>query len=131
MKYQAAGILSIALIILATALGGVKTIGYSTECTDGVDNDGETDVDLVDNECFMYPYSDGNGEGPPEGPMFEGASYASLFQYHLTFSAPEDIEPNICFADAIGMYGQVEGDQEKFNQYLMSNPEINCQGQGP
>lgn len=130
MKYQAAGVLGIALIILATALGGVKTIGYSSECTDGIDNDGETDVDLIDNECFNYPYSDGSGESPHSGAVFEGSSYASLFDYHVLYSEPAALVNNICFADATLMYQNVEGDQSKFDEYVIQN-DISCQGQGP
>lgn len=130
MKYQAAGVLGIALIVLATALGGVKTIGYSSECTDGVDNDGETDVDLLDNECFFYPFSDGAGESPGGGALFEGQSYASLFDYHVLYSDPADVEANICFGDALGMYQNVQGDQQKFDDYVLEN-NVSCQGQGP
>lgn len=130
MKYKAAGVMGIALIILATALSGVETIAYSSECTDGVDNDGETDIDLTDNQCFFYPYTDGNGEGVYDGPMFSGASYASLFDYHIIYSEPADIEGNICFANALLAYENVQGDQEKFDNYVIENG-INCQGQGP
>ena len=132
MKYQAAGVLGIALIILATALSGVKTITYSTECTDGVNNDGseDPDIDIMDVQCFEYPYSDGNGESIFDGQMFAGKSYASLFDYHITYSDPPAIEQNICFGDALNMYDNVPGDKDKFDAYVELN-DINCQGQGP
>jgi hypothetical protein len=66
--YRAGAILAVFLFIVAASFTGkFEPISYSEECTDGSDNDGdvgavEGGIDPEDLLCFVYLFSDGNGE---------------------------------------------------------------------
>lgn len=95
------------LAILAGALTGkgLVTIGINAECEDGLDNDGDQDIDIADQQCFEYPYADGNGESDtPVNERYTGSNYVSLFDWHLA-NAPAGSEASIiCTALGFGYY---------------------------
>lgn len=110
------------MAILAGALTGkgVVTIGIHADCQDGLDNDGDQDVDFGDNECYQYPYSDGAGESPtPMSERYQSNNYVSLFDWHLE-NAPPGLEPDVvCVALAFGYYNDV--DAQKASQWVDEN----------
>lgn len=95
------------LAILAGALTGkgVVTVGISAECEDGLDNDADLDIDIGDQQCFEYPYADGNGESDtPMNERYVSTNYVSLFEWHLQ-NSPQGAEDSIiCTALGFGYY---------------------------
>lgn len=125
----ALGLLFIGLI-LATALTGTAPIGYHEECINGADDDADTAVDGLDQECFNYPFADGNGESNTVvADRYNGNAYASLFEYHLAYGGDvQQTTDGICFALATGMYGP--DDTEAAGMWIDEN-QIDCGGAGP
>lgn len=85
-------IIAIFMFMLAFALTG-KTIipeapvGIHAQCEDGIDNDGDTNIDIQDDDCYYYPFADGGGEylttTGAGGKAWSSSSYSiSLWQYH-------------------------------------------------
>ena len=129
--YQSGAIVAIFLLLIASAFSGSgqTVIGIHEECKDGIDNDGDSDIDIGDNECFFYPYEDGNAEDPtPVNERYTANNYVSLFDYHLENSPPGVDESTICFALATNAYN--ESDEAKANAWVNEN-EVDCAGQGP
>lgn len=50
------------LLFVAISIKGSNSVGIHPDCTDGQDNDGDGSIDHHDDDCFAYPYADGNGE---------------------------------------------------------------------
>lgn len=95
------------LAILAGALTGkgVLTVGINAECEDALDNDGDQDIDIGDQQCFEYPYADGNGESDtPMNQRYASTNYVSLFEWHLQNSPAGSEDSVICSALGFGYY---------------------------
>lgn len=123
-----------ALLLFAIAMGaafqGAPSIGYAEECTNGVDDDADTYADGLDDDCFNYPFKDGNGEShTPVADRYNGAGYLSLFEYHRDYTGtPEETANAVCFAGATGMYSPQ--DDSAAQAWIQANG-VNCQGSGP
>ena len=112
--------------MLANALAGTTfgIVGIDSQCLDGLDNDADTFTDIQDNECFNYPYEDGNGETLTEpGDQFNARNYVSLFEYHRDNSGtdPQIILENVCFAATLGLYDDVGNDLDAAGIYIQEN----------
>lgn len=123
-----------ALLFFAIAMGaafqGSSPIEYAEECTNGLDDDADTGADGLDDDCFNYPFKDGNGESnTPVADRYNGAGYVSLFEYHRDYTGTaEYTESAVCFAQATGMYSPQ--DDSAALAWIQEN-EVNCQGSGP
>ena len=79
------------LTLLAVSFTGGKTqgVGFSKECTDGINNDPGIDsvIDGEDPACLSYPYADGLGEtNTPIGPDYQADYYEySLWDYQWEY----------------------------------------------
>ena len=110
--------------IIASAFGGSVSSGVTIhqECEDGIDNNGNFDIDIGDLGCFEYPYSDGNGEDetPIEDRYKSNTPYPSLLNYHIdnTTPGPEE-EAVICSALAFGLYDPE--DSQSASEYIAAN----------
>lgn len=125
-------ILALVLLLLATAFTGINTpLGYSSECTDGLDNDGDLNaidggIDVEDDSCFYYPYNDGNGES--DTPINERYNsirdYPSLFEYHRDYGG----FVFVCDAYAQGLYDSNPLEKIDANTWLDGSGglRINC-----
>lgn len=125
-RYQNAGIVVLFLAILAGALAGSPRtyIGISAECEDGLDNDGDNDIDFGDSECYEYPYADGNGESnTPNSERYASTYYVSLFDWHLQNSPPGFEEEVVCTALAFGYYN---GDDSEAASIWVDSNNIDC-----
>jgi hypothetical protein len=65
-KKVSIGLVFVVLFALSAVVGN-NSIGIHPECKDGIDNDldsppGQSNIDYTDDDCFAYPYADGNGE---------------------------------------------------------------------
>ena len=121
-RYQNAGIVVLFLAILAGALAGSPRtyIGISAECEDGLDNDGDLDIDFGDQQCYEYPYSDGNGESTtPFNERYTSTWYVSLFEWHLE-NAPPGFEENI-ICTALGFQYYNADDAEAASMWVDQN----------
>ena len=119
---QAAFALLIVGLVLATALTGIKPIGYHEECVNGLDDDTDTWIDGFDASCYYYPFEDGNGESDtlPED-RYTGSNYASLFEYHRDYTGadPAITADAICQAIDENLYSQ--SDFESAIQWIAEN----------
>lgn len=126
--YQSFAIVSLFLVIIAAAFGGSPAADMSIhqECEDGIDNNGNFDIDIGDIGCFEYPYADGNGEDPT--PMNErytrNVPYPSLFDYHIenTTPGPQE-EAVVCSALGFGLYNSE--DSQSASEFVATNG-IDC-----
>ena len=83
-------ILAIFFALLAVAFTGGERqgVGFSKECIDGIDNDGDGLIDESDvNGCLSYPYEDGFGElFTPFGEDYQADYYSvSFFDYQYQY----------------------------------------------
>lgn len=117
-------------IILATALAGGEPVGYHEECVNGIDDDSDAGIDGGDDQCFEYPFADGNGESPTStSQRYTNGAYQSLFEYHRDYSGDQQAtEGAICFAGATGMYSPQD---EAAAQAWIEETGTDCSGQGP
>lgn len=130
--YQSMALVGLFLALLAGSFAGtVKTITYDTECIDGIDNDGDLasitgGIDVDDNACFFYPYSDGNGElDTPNQERYNSLrDYPSLFEYHRDYGG----FVHVCDAYALGLYNQTPEDKAEADIWLNAQgaPRANC-----
>ena len=76
-----------ALLAVAFTGGEREGIGFSKECIEGIDNDGDGQNDAQDVDCRSYPYADGLGETfTPIGADYQGDYYSvSMFDYLLDY----------------------------------------------
>jgi len=69
-------------LLVAVAFTGTaqEVVGIHAECEDGIDNDGDTDIDAFDDQCWQYPFADGGAEYGtttyPTGKMWSSDSYS-------------------------------------------------------
>ena len=120
-------------LILGNALAGITPVGYHADCIDSIDNDGDSMVDGLDNDCEVYPYSDGNGEEPtPLDERYQDSNYKSLFEYHRDFMPTMSQEQSdvVCFYIALQPGGYEEPDLQNAIEWTTEN-QINCQIGGP
>jgi len=125
-------ILALILGLIATAFTGVNTpLGYSSECSDGIDNDQDSGsisggIDADDAGCFYYPFNDGNGEETtPIGERYNSIrDYPSLFEYHRDYGG----FPKVCDAYSFGLYDSDPLEKIEANTWLDSQgiPRLNC-----
>ena len=130
--YRAGAILALFLVLIAASFSGkVEALAISSECIDGLDNDGDLNsidggIDVEDAACFEYPYNDGNGEEVT--PLNE--RYTSIredpswFEYHRDYGG---------FYAVCGAYGGAIYDpfpEQKAEADIWLNaqglPRINC-----
>lgn len=131
--YQSFAIVSLFLVIIAASFGGspAADITIHAECEDGIDNDGDFNVDIGDQDCFEYPYSDGNGEFNTPGyeRYTSSKAYPSLFEYHLANSTPgPQQEAVVCSGLGFGVYNSE--DAQAASDWVNSN-NVNCQNYLP
>ncbi len=126
-----------ASILLAVAMGaaltGIVPVKYHQDCIDGIDDDGNGDIDGEDPDCAEYPYADGNGEENTPNPQrtYDGVStsYESLSGYYIEHSTlTSTIETNICFALSANLLNQP--DLVIAQDYVADNT-VNCGIVGP
>lgn len=120
-------------LVLGNALAGITPVGYHADCIDSIDNDGDSMVDGLDNDCEVYPYADGNGEEPtPLGERYQDSNYKSLFEYHRDFMPTMSQEQTdvVCFYIALQPGGYEEPDLQNAIEWTSEN-QINCQIGGP
>lgn len=120
--YRASVLVALFLGIIASSFAGdLSEIGYSQECTDGIDNDGDQNaidggIDATDPSCFEYPFSDGNGETTT--PLIErytsNRDYPSYFHYHRDFGGPAIV----CDAYGNGYYDQFPEQKVEADTFL-------------
>ncbi len=128
-KQTALALLLIGLIG-ATALVGISPISYHEECMNGLDDDSDNAADGLDNQCFYYPFEDGNAENPtPLEERYGSSNYESLFEYHRDFTGNDlaitaDL---ICLAQDEEIYD--EKDYFAAAQWITDN-QFTCSG-GP
>jgi hypothetical protein len=130
-KYQSGAIIAVFLLLIASAFAGSgpRFVGIHEECIDGIDNEGDGDIDVYDNECYFYPFEDGNGEeDTPVNQRYTENRYVSLFDYHLQYAPPGSEEATVCFALSVQLYD--ESDEQKAQNWVDEN-QVNCDGQGP
>ena len=130
--YQSMALVGLFLVLLAGSFAGsVKPITYDAECIDGIDNDGDSSlitggIDVDDDACFFYPYSDGNGEieTPNQERYNSLRDYPSLFEYHRDYG----IFGNVCDAYGLGLYDSTPEDKAEADIWLNAQgfPRINC-----
>ena len=130
--YRASVLMALFLgIIAASFTGDLSEIGYSSECTDGLDNDGDQNaidggIDSTDFSCFEYPYSDGNGDTntPSNERYTSNRDYPSLFDYHRDFGGFQVV----CDAYGNGYYDQLPEQKAEADVWLNAQglPRIGC-----
>lgn len=128
----AVGVLLLGML-LGNAITGALVIGYHPDCIDGIDNNEDSFIDGMDNQCNEYPYADGNGEDftPMEDRMTED-SYVSLFEYHrdyMQFMSQGQID-TICFNIQVQPGGYEEPDTQNAIEWTIEN-NVNCESGGP
>jgi hypothetical protein len=127
---RSAAIVALFLIALAGSFVGTEptVIGYASWCEDGLDNDGDGDVDIQDLACIRYPYED----NPSTDESFRATYstdpnvvYLSMFEWHLANAGTVD-EYNYAYCRAIqyGDYPTTEDAQRAYD-YAVQN-QINC-----
>lgn len=120
-------------LLLGNALAGITPVGYHADCIDGIDNEGDSFIDGLDNDCQVYPYADGNGEDPtPLSERGQDSNYKSLFEYHRDFIPMMSQEQTdvICAYIQIQPGGYEEPDLQNAIDWTTEN-EINCEVAGP
>lgn len=120
-------------VLLGNALAGITPTGYHADCIDSIDNDGDSMVDGLDNDCEVYPYADGNGENfTPEAQRYDDSNYKSLFEYHRDYIPMMSQEQTdvVCAYIQIQPGGYEEPDLQNAIDWTTEN-EINCQAAGP
>jgi len=130
--YRAGAILALFLILIAASFSGkVEALAISSECTDGLDNDGDLNsidggIDVEDDACLSYPYNDGNGEEvTPINERYNSIrEYPSLFEYHRDYGGFNAV----CDAFAGGYYDQFPEQKAEADIWLnaQGQPRINC-----
>lgn len=99
MKYQAGATVGLFLFILASAFTGPAVVGYSAQCINQFDDDGDSFIDIDDPECSIYPFEDGNGETLTDHlDRYNSDERYSLFDYHVKYLEPQFLTQSICFA---------------------------------
>ena len=110
--------------IIASAFNGSVSSGVTIhqDCQDGIDNNGDFNIDIGDIGCFEYPYSDGNGEDPTpiEDRYTKNVEYPSLFDYHIQNTTPGGQEEAVvCTALGFGLYSPE--DEQSANEWAFNN----------
>lgn len=130
--YRASVLIALFLGIIASSFAGdLSEIGYSQECIDSIDNDGDQfaidgGIDSGDLSCFEYPFSDGNGE--TDTPLNErytsNRDYPSYFHYHRDYGGFYVV----CEAYGNGWYDQLPEQIAEANIWLDSQglPRFGC-----
>ena len=86
---------------LAVSFTGTPQVGYSSQCTDGLDNDNDGFTDIQDLACILYPYADNPSTNEEfRGFYSSGSSYLSLFEYHYDNAQTTD-QYNYAYCRAI------------------------------
>lgn len=123
--YRAGAILALFLVLIAASFSGkVQPLDISSECTDGLDNDGDLNaidggIDVDDAACFSYPYNDGNGEQvtPINERYTSIREYPSLFEYHRDYGT----WGNVCFGYGNGYYDEFPEQKAEADSWLDAN----------
>lgn len=129
--YRAGAILALFLVLIAASFSGkVEALAISSECTDGLDNDGDSGsmygggIDVDDAACFSYPFNDGNGEEvtPINERYTSIREYPSLFEYHRDYGTWQ----SVCNGYGGGYYDQFPEQKAEADSWLdANNPGIN------
>ena len=130
--YRASVLIALFLgIIAASFAGDLSEIGYSQECIDSIDNDGDQNaidggIDSGDLSCFEYPFDDGNGETdtPLDERYTSNRDYPSYWGYHRDYGGFYVV----CDAYGNGYYDQLPEQIAEANIWLDSQglPRIGC-----
>lgn len=78
---KTAGGFILALLVAVAFTGSAQeVVGIHAECEDAIDNDGDSDIDAFDDQCWQYPFADGGAEYGttpyPNGKMWSSDSYS-------------------------------------------------------
>lgn len=128
-------ILALMVAVAFTGAGTPAPIGIKSDCMDGIDNDGDGDIDDTDDQCWEYPFADGGGESQTTsgvgGKMFSSGSYEmSVFDWHNDV-APQNFNLGgiACFGSNEALYQQIEsnsnGEDPSYSQYTAWRA-LNC-----
>ncbi len=119
-------------LILGNALVGTSNIGYHPDCTDGIDNNGDSFIDGDDPNCVDYPWADGNGElETTTQPYFDtNSGYRFYSDYITTYMLDEDFRDSIlCQMSLIG--GTYHDADNSRATEIIDEENINCNQGGP
>ena len=98
-------------MIVALGLKVEAPIGIHIECRDGLDNDGDgvnsggSGIDWGDDDCFAYPYADGNGESfTPEQDRRTGEKYldGNAYNYWYNYAISQGINWDFAICASLG-----------------------------
>lgn len=132
-KNSAIAVGVILAVLFGNALAGITPTGYHADCIDAEDNEGDSFIDGLDNDCQEYPYADGNGEEPtPLEQRNQDSNYKSLFEYHRDFipmMSQEQIDV-VCAYIQFQPGGYEEPDLQNAIDWTTEN-QINCEVAGP
>ena len=96
------------LLLLAMSVRGTNSIGIHPECKDGIDNDdidNPSKIDYGDDDCFAYPYADGNGESfTPEQDRRTGDKYldGNAYNYWYNYAINNGINWDFAVCASLG-----------------------------
>lgn len=93
--------------LLAVAFTGDQSVGvgFSKECIDGIDNNGDSGIDVGDFNCINYPYADGGGEGGTSGQEYTSEKYAfSYFDWEYNYDPYPTADSTWCYDLAFIQY---------------------------
>ena len=118
-------------LLVAVAFTGTaqEVVGIHAECEDMIDNDGDSDIDAYDDQCWEYPFADGGAEYGttqyPTGKMWSSDSYSmTLHEWRVSQG---DLDPalfghhNYCFGNYEQAYADLfnitNGEDDSQSQY--------------
>ena len=107
-KKVSIGLVFVVLFALSAVVGN-NSIGIHPECKDGIDNDDpdnlQPKVDYADDDCFAYPYADGNGETfTPEQDRRTGERYldGNAYNYWYDYAINNGINWDFAICASLG-----------------------------
>lgn len=121
-------LLIIVFLIAGAAFTGVvqestqeSYVQINQECIDQVDNDGNGDIDFIEEEdCRFYPYSNGNGESlTPSGSYDINANYQPY--YDLTVDEVRGFIDKQCGGNLAGCVGTNFQNEVQFYCFYSNN----------
>ena len=105
-KKVSIGLVFVVLFALSAVVGN-NSIGIHPECKDGINNDNDLSghIDYADNDCFSYPYADGNGESfTPEQDRRTGDRYldGNAYNYWYDYAINNGINWDFAICPSLG-----------------------------
>lgn len=105
-KKVSIGLVFVVLFALSAVVGN-NSIGIHPECKDGINNDNDPNghIDYADDDCFAYPYADGNGETfTPEQDRRTGEKYlkGNAYNYWYDYAINNGINWDFAICPSLG-----------------------------